>query len=115
MALSENATIENTLDKSVYTEDIKVGENAFTFAVGGNMAVITITITDSANDFKWTNTTKNTGWAVLDSKGNDVSDTAIIASGSFIKNYKWAQAGDFTIIVYAGAMSFEYQVTVAEA
>ena len=111
MALSENATIENTLDKSVYTEDVKVGENAFTFAVGGNTAVITITITDSANDFKW----KNTGWAVLDSEGNDVSDTAIIASGSFIKNYKWAQAGDFTIIVYAGAMSFEYQVTVAEA
>lgn len=58
MALSENATIENTLDKSVYTEDVKVGENAFTFAVGGNTAVITITITDSANDFKWTNTTK---------------------------------------------------------
>lgn len=115
MALSENATIENTLDKSVYTEDVTVGENAFTFAVGGNTAVITITITDSANDFKWTNTTKNIGWAVLDSEGNDVSDTAIIASGSVIKNYKWAQAGDFTIIVYAGAMSFEYQVTVAEA
>lgn len=52
---------------------------------------------------------------MLDSEGNDVSDTAIIASGSFIKNYKWAQAGDFTIIVYAGAMSFEYHVTVAEA
>lgn len=118
VALSENATVTNTLDNQVYTENLTVGSNAFTGVVGGGTAVITITIVDEENDLDWSNELKTSGYAVFDAEGNNVTDSAITVNEGLVpalSRYTWAESGEFTVVIYAGAVSFEYQVTVAEA
>ena len=61
---------------------------------------------------------KNTGWAVFDAEGNDVSDTAIeYKKGpiALLDKYLWKEAGTFELVIYVGTLSLEYQVTVTEA
>ena len=63
----------------------------------------------------WSKTYKPSAPIVLDAEGNDVTATAISVTGSFIKRYNWAQAGEFTVVVNAGSLTYEFHVTVAEA
>ena len=120
VALSEGATTTNSLDgsPSAPKTETTVGSTAFTGMIGSNSQVITVTVTDDANDLTWSKTMKNTGWAVFDAEGNDVSDTAIeYKKGpiALLDKYLWKEAGTFELVIYVGTLSLEYQVTVTEA
>ena len=120
VALSEGATTTNSLDgtSSAPKTETTVGSTAFSGMIGSNSQVITVTVTDDANDLTWSKTMKNTGWAVFDAEGNDVSDTAIEykkGAIALLDKYLWTEAGTFKLVIYVGTLSLEYQVTVTEA
>lgn len=115
VALSEDAMTSNTLS---YKSEYKVGETLLDGLTAINSKIFTLTITDTANDMVWKKTMKNTGFAMFDAEGNDVTDTAFTYVEGMIpmlSKYTCAQAGSYTLVIYAGALSFEYQFTVVEA
>lgn len=115
VALSEDATTSNTLS---YKSEYKVGETLLDGLTAINSKIFTLTITDTVNDMVWKKTMKNTGFAMFDAEGNDVTDTAFTYVEGMIpmlSKYTCAQAGSYTLVIYAGSLSFEYQFTVVEA